>query len=422
MLGLFSLAAPAVRADDTITLVEDTQKNNWPNDVVFSVKVKAPAEITRARLDYTFVDGGSGSYVNAKLESGQPSIDFTVKAAGSTYIPPGAQFTYRYTIEDSAGNVLKTEPKKFVYLDTRFKWQSLVQGQIILYYHDTSEDRVQPLMKAGLETIQNVGEKAGVQFKDTLVLVSYNTQREMEPALQAGSQDKGRGAVVAGQHFSGFSLVLNSGQGNDAILTGRHEITHAITNSATRQTLAELPFWLNEGLSVYFQGDGGLEYKSFFDNAKARGTLLSLKYLNGQPGKADELLLGYGEGYQVVKYMVETYGPQKMAALLAEFNSGSNVDAAMTKIYGKDRDGLEADWRKAIGAPAAPATGGNNAAQPTPRPSGNPTAAPPAANPQPGAASRLGDAVPIVIGVGAVGLVLVIGLGALAFVLRRNRI
>jgi hypothetical protein len=310
-----------------------------------------------------------------------------------------------------------------VYLDTRFKWQSLVQGPIILYYHDLSENQVQPLMKAGLDTIQNVGDKAGVKFTDTLVLVSYNSQREMEPALQTGSQDKGRGAVVAGQHFPGFNVVLNSGQGQDAILTARHESTHAITNSATRNALAEMPFWLNEGLSVYFQGDGGLEYKSFFDNAKANGTLLSLKYLNGQPGKADELLLGYGEGYQVVKYMVETYGPEKMAALLAELNNGANVDAALTKVYGKDRDGLEADWRKAIGAAPAPTTGGNNAAQPTPRPSGNPTAAPPAPNPQPAAStSRLGNMLPIVAGVGAVGLVLIVGLGTLAFVLRRNRV
>ena len=57
----------------------------------------------------------------------------------------------------------------------------------------------------------------------------------------------------------------------------------------------------------------------------------------------------YGEAWSVVHFLVGTYGPDKMAKLLAAFNGSQSEDKAFTAAYGLDRDGVYNAWRKSVG-------------------------------------------------------------------------
>jgi acyl-CoA-binding protein len=80
--------------------------------------------------------------------------------------------------------------------------------------------------------------------------------------------------------------------------------------------------------------------------------------------------LFYGQAWSLVNFLIETYGPAKLAELYATFKDGSTADKALLKVYGFDQGGLEDDWRASLGLPPredpTPAAEQESEVQPTP--------------------------------------------------------
>jgi hypothetical protein len=115
--------------------------------------------------------------------------------------------------------------------------------------------------------------------------------------------------------------------------------------------LGDVPTWLNEGLAVYNEGDLDQSSARQLQDAIDDDELFPLRTLNGgfseDPIKAH---LSYSQSYDVVKYMIEEYGHEKINAVLVALRDGTTIDDALTEVYGFDIDGLEAEWRDAIHA------------------------------------------------------------------------
>ncbi len=80
-------------------------------------------------------------------------------------------------------------------------------------------------------------------------------------------------------------------------------------------------------------------------------TLLSVRSLSGGFSEvSDKAFLSYSESYSLVKFLIETYGQDKMTALLVSLRDGTTIDEALQQTYGFDVDGLEDAWRQAIEA------------------------------------------------------------------------
>jgi hypothetical protein len=58
-------------------------------------------------------------------------------------------------------------------------------------------------------------------------------------------------------------------------------------------------------------------------------------------------LLSYAQSYELVRYLVNEYGREKMFELLNTFRQGSGYDEALLTVYGFDMDGLDTLWRDA---------------------------------------------------------------------------
>jgi hypothetical protein len=86
-----------------------------------------------------------------------------------------------------------------------------------------------------------------------------------------------------------------------------------------------------------------------------------------------EANLAYGQSGAVVKFIVDTYGPEAMGKLLEIFGEGALYDEAMQAALGVDTDGLDNAFRTSLGLDPLPGT----AAEPAPAQ----TAAPPAKEP-----------------------------------------
>jgi hypothetical protein len=125
-----------------------------------------------------------------------------------------------------------------------------------------------------------------------------------------------------------------------------HELTHQVTYQMTNNPYGSLPVWLNEGLSMYAEGELDVTFRSYLSDALNSGDVLSVRSLSS-PFSADssQSYLSYAEAYSFVDYLVASFGQAKMLALLGVFSQGSDYDAALKQVYGFDMDGLQKNWQ-----------------------------------------------------------------------------
>ena len=68
------------------------------------------------------------------------------------------------------------------------------------------------------------------------------------------------------------------------------------------------------------------------------------------PGRANDVLLFYGQSKSLVRMMIDDFGTEKMREFMALYKSGESMDDALMGTYGLDRVALENRWRASVGA------------------------------------------------------------------------
>ena len=111
----------------------------------------------------------------------------------------------------------------------------------------------------------------------------------------------------------------------------------------------DLPSWLEEGLSMYAEGDLRNDLQSILTEAISEDNLISVRSLSGSfPAKAEEAGLYYAQSYSLVNFLIHDYGKDRMLQLLSIFKEGSAHDDALLEVYGFDTDGLDDLWRQSL--------------------------------------------------------------------------
>ncbi len=168
---------------------------------------------------------------------------------------------------------------------------------------------------------------------------------------------------TGGVAFTNFNTIAigietyNLDWGKRAVV---HELTHLVTNQMTMNPYNSIPVWLNEGLSMYAEGPLDAIYVVFFNQALDQKTLISVRSLSSPfSAYANISYLSYAESYQIVKYLVDKYGQDKLLRLLDAFAQGATSDSAFLSVYGFDLNGLDQEWQSYIytASPDRPQTG-----------------------------------------------------------------
>ena len=123
-----------------------------------------------------------------------------------------------------------------------------------------------------------------------------------------------------------------------------------------------MPRWLDEGIAVYNENREELDddFKDIFDRAVANDTLLTLRTISSPfPSDPIQANLAYGQSGAVVKFMIDTYGPEAMAELLAIFAEGALHNEALEQAVGLNMDQLDNAFRESLDLPPWPSPGAN---------------------------------------------------------------
>ncbi len=407
-------------------------QSRFPQGIQFTLFAASGAEINNVRLRYRVLPDGplvlgrpqctSGSSINCSLLIGETR---------ESYMVPGAEVVHAWEIDDAGGNKLTTAEATAVYEDTRFRWESIAEGNVRVLFYFGDDRSNQAALRTARETIDRFSALLGTRVDHTVKVWVYNTVRDLQPAVASRRAQGGNTSVRTLGEVGASDTALVSRE-TDFLNIIRHELAHSVTRAATRNHIAEIPVWVNEGISTYAQRELLPDEAGALDLAIRRNRLLPISSLTASSrGGADVVSLFYAQSGSLIRFLVETQGEARFRDFIQALGRDT-LDGALRQVYGFDQLGLENAWRRAVGLPpvdavaAAPAQTGPQT-EPTIVPFGAqqpPAAATPARDrPSTGQPSVQagedggGSSLPIVAG--AVIAVVVVAGGA-AFYLRKR--
>ncbi len=362
-LAVLLVVVPVALAEgDGIEVVSQEVTSDFPDGIKFKVTAESPDSIDEIRVFLKPVGKERSTYGYLEIEPGNTVTGehFMTTGIGASHLPPGTVVHYSFEIRDAGGRVLRTDEEEFLYMDTSDgdrQWKSITDAQgllTVLYYGEFVENRAQEVLDTAHETLETMGSVLGITPTDPIRLVVYNNYRDMTRALPFRSQAVREGLRTEGQAYVEERVLL--ALISEASFTGNvsHEFTHILVAEAAGRGYARVPAWLNEGLAEY----GNVDQTPFYDRALAYAVftrrLKPLWYLDAFTGEPDEIIMYYGQGKSVVRYMIDLYGVDKMTELMTAFQRTLSADDALTEVYGFDQYGLDSEWRRAIGLEPLP--------------------------------------------------------------------
>lgn len=352
--GLYLNGSQVASAQDSPIRFSDVRlESNFPESIHFYASFETDLEIEDIRVRFSTGPGSTEQYDYLDLEErGTGLIDGELEWRVNTsarYVPPGAFVKYHFEVFAEDGNEYLSENYEGLVTDARFEWEVVTAGPIRVYYHGPVQTRAERLADAGMQSMNLMAPIIGSEIETPIVVTLYNNNAEMIGAVQARSATISRELITEGQAFHEESVVLVL-SGNRDIGTLTHELTHILVGRAAGGSSALVPLWLNEGLAEYGNLDKGLSYGYFLEWAIDTGRLTPFSRLRSFPGEPNLVIVSYGQSRSMIEYLIENYGGEKIAEVIAAIADGTNSDIAIRNAYGKTVQQLDNDWRASIGA------------------------------------------------------------------------
>ncbi len=357
LLFVYAASPVTTAAQQSITITQDHIVSYFPDKLVFQLSANSNAKIQNISLLYRTNGATCQSAVAQQVIDFTPALnvdtqwewDFTL----SGVLPPGAMVYWQWEVSDASGNTVLTEEQSYQVNDTRHTWNLLTSGQVNLQWYQGSSTFGQSLLSIAVKSLDRMANNAGVRPSGQIWITIYPTAAELlEVDIHASEWAGG----VAYPEYNSTIIAIGSGELDWAASVIPHELAHLVTQAVVFNCQGMwLPTWLSEGLAVYAEGDISSYYSDMVTSALDDNKLPPLRTLeSGFSSISEEANLSYGQSGMVVTYLIAQYGAEKMSELLAAVQSGKKIDKALMTVYGKDTDGIEADWRISLGYAAQP--------------------------------------------------------------------
>lgn len=351
---LLLLSSSPVAGEDDITVIASEVAIDFPSQAAFTLEAESSTDIVDVRLCYQVdkmdyvevISEGWADFAQASRVDAAWIWDMS-----NASLPPGAEVTYWWVIEDADGSRLETSPQTMRFDDDRYDWRSLTssppQGnEMTIFWYEGDDSFAQELMDTCEEGLVGLTQDVGTCPERPIEVYVYASTDDLKGAMIFPQEWTGGAAFTA---FSTIAIGIPPSEldwGKRALV---HELTHLVVHQATFSPYGQLPIWLDEGLAMYNEGELQPVFSSCLEEAIGEDELISVQSLCSPfSAETEKARLSYAQSYSLVAYLLDNYGQDKMLDLLTIFRTGSTYDDALTEVYGFDMDGLEARWRQTL--------------------------------------------------------------------------
>ena len=354
----------------SVSVAENDVEINFPASLVFSVNLESAQDVSQLKLHYgtnrdtcgtvsalAYPEFNTGSSVQARWE-------WNMLQSGGE--PPGTTIWWQWEYIDNQGSSEFTDRKEILWLDDIHDWKLLEDGLIRFHYYENDADYAATLKNAAVAALNHLHEDIGMLPDEPVDLYIYSSTQDMRDAV---FYEPGWTGGLAYPEYNILIIGIDPAQLDWGQTTEAHELTHVLVGDYTFSCLGSTPTWLSEGLAVYGEGGPASSESAFFDYNVTNDSLLSFNVLSGgfseDPNIAD---LSYSQSYYMVDYLIQTYGKEKMLALLQRIKLGDAIDEGLQQAYGFDLSGFQDEWRMFYSLPALEESSQVESQNPTPIP------------------------------------------------------
>jgi hypothetical protein len=347
---LLGILMPAgLTADSSLSVTGSSVTVNFPASLTFNITAVSDVNITDIRLHYIVNRISFAQIVSEIAVQFTPATRVTAQWVWdmrmSGGMPPGSSIDCWWTVTDASGETLETAPSGVPIEDNRYDWHSITQDNVNLYWYQGDDTFAGELMDAVQSALSRLSDNTGAELQESVSLYIYASAADLQGSMIFPQEWTGGvaftyyGIVAIG--ITPDSTGLAWGKGAIA-----HELTHLVVHQVTYNPYNALPTWLDEGLAMMAEGELDPYFASTLSQAISDNALISIRSLASPFSALTDLsILSYAESYEVVSYLINEYGRDKMLELLQTFAQGSGYDEALTKVYGFDMDGLNIEWQ-----------------------------------------------------------------------------
>ncbi len=345
-----SLLLPIPTSASGISVTRSSVEHSFAQHVTFTLEATSDAEISQVYLFFRATYDEETEKERLALE--KPSREISLNHTHDVQrhpLPPFADITFWWQIEDTAGNQLKTAPQQFRYTDNRFRWEQLQDAGLAVHWVAGQGDAVfaQTALDIARASVKGVQAELHTPVPDPLDIFIYDSEHNLEAAMVLTGRD-----WVGGQARPELGVVVvavppEQGYSSRMKRYLPHEITHLMIHElVTLEGYRHVPNWLNEGLATVNEQLPTPEYALALEEARERGQLLPLEELcvpfSPDPRTA---ILSYAQSASVVTYVRETHGAEGIRRLLSAYADGASCTSGVEEALNVSFNKLESNWR-----------------------------------------------------------------------------
>lgn len=349
----FIFSANAQAFKDPITVTSQTDTLNFPKSIDFQMSAHdASSTITQATIYIMYGARGYQEFhtVNATPPTGTVTLRWHEEITSSNFAPPGTPISYYWRVQDSANNNHTDNPQNFTMTDTRFFWQHATQGLLQVNWYNRTQDFGQAVLSQASTNIKRISDNLGGGLQHPINLWVYQNANDFHGALPPQSYEWVGG--IAFPSINQASIVVDSLVDDTLRRDMPHELTHLIFHQLTFQDTA--PIWFDEGMAVYNQLYKEPALTNRLKDALASHSLIPLKTISLDfPADADQAYLAYAQSWNLIDYMFNTFGRNKMALLIKDMNNQqTDFGEDLVLALRIDQAHLENQWHLYLNQPA----------------------------------------------------------------------
>jgi hypothetical protein len=345
---------------DGFSLTMSAPRVDFPNSIEFNIEAESDAEITDITLQYRMDKVGLlpvtsvvfPAFVTGEKTSAEWKWDMTQTGG----LPPGADLSYWWSIEDASGHKTDTPVRTLSFDDGRHEWKETQSASFNLYWYKGDSYFAQQLVSAGEEALSRLEDDIGANPEGTIEVYVYGSTKALQGSLIYPQEWYGG---VAFPQYGIVALGVSTAQLSSGETTISHEMAHLVVRQATMNGYGiELPTWLNEGLATYAEGEQSFQSSglaSALSSAVKGRRLDSVQSLASSfPADTAAAVLAYAESYSIVDFLLDHKGGREnMLDLLGAIRAGSGYEEALQAVYGLSIDQLDSQWRQHLMAGGA---------------------------------------------------------------------
>lgn len=270
----------------------------------------------------------------------------------SDYVTPNTLITYQWRATDGE-DVTVSEEGTVRYEDDRegLDWQRAQLGEATVHWYGGAEAQALRFGELTSVGVERAEEFLGTQLAGPVDVFVYETRDDFFGALGPGTREW-TGAAAYSELRTIF-MWLGGGSASYLETAMVHEVTHVVFFDATDNPYHEPARWLNEGVATWLENREAVDERSIVEIEASGAGLFAFDAITEQfPIGERGGRLSYAQGTTMIDLIVDRYGIEAIARIMAAYRDGASDVDALEAGTGIGADELYAEYFAAYGVDA----------------------------------------------------------------------